>query len=58
MILALVEALRHWESHCIACAQCRVYDTAPPHAAATCTGPCGIGRAIILNLIHILQRGL
>lgn len=57
MILELVEALRRWESHITTCAECRKYDQAGPCLESQ-EQPCGIGRAIILNLIHILQRGL
>lgn len=58
MILEMVEALRQWDSHCIHCTQCSLYDSAPPHSAAIGQGPCGVGRVIILNLIRILQHGL
>ncbi len=58
MILSMIEALRRWEGHCEECVQCRVYDNAPPHSVSIGGGPCGVGRAIILNLIRILQQGL
>lgn len=52
MLIELIEHLRRWESHTMCCQQCRDYDDKRGGE------PCGIGQAIILNLLKTLEKGL
>lgn len=58
MIIELVEAMRKWESHCMHCDQCSRYYTSTASSDNNDEGACGVGRALILNLIRILDKGL
>lgn len=57
MLLRLVAEMRKWETHCMACDQCSMFYTAH-NTPMQSIGACPIGRAIILNLIRILNHGL
>ena len=57
MLLDLVIALQRWEAHVQTCPQCRAFDDAPSWGTFN-NDPCGIGRALILNLLKLLERGL
>lgn len=63
-LLLIIEGWRKWGIHVLQCQQCAAFDRqrterkAPlPEEFAALT-PCGIGNALILNLIRALEKGL
>jgi hypothetical protein len=64
VLLLIIEGLRKWESHIMQCQQCAAFEkqrverpTPLPEEFAALT-PCGIGNALILNIIRALEKGL
>ena len=64
MLLEIIEGLRKWESHTMQCNQCAAFEkqrterkSPLPEEFAVLT-PCGIGNALILNLIRTLEKGV
>ena len=56
LLLALVDAMRTWDSHVLKCAQCRTYDTADTWSVSASAGPCKVGNVIIHSLLTVLKK--
>lgn len=61
-LLILIDKLRKWEGHCLQCPQCNHFDlstgTFTLDDVEKLEEPCGIGRALILNILHELEKGI
>lgn len=58
MMLQLVESMRIWENHCRVCQQCHRFYNTETSSTVEPGSACGVGRALILNIMKILNKGL